>query len=182
MTHISEACDDSNSNVEDVDDVADDESILGSHSESSESENEMALNDEDADPAGIATSSTTVMPVTFNDAEASNTLSFSQIPPYSLNLNGPSDLSMNRKCAPCQPHVKPFPKQKMGKLYRSFHSAFYNKYHWLEYSIEKNSVYCFYCRHFNKRGFDNTTITDCRSFVVDGFRNWKKCYGSLPKK
>ena len=141
---------------------------------SSEYESELDSNDEhelDKDPAGIA-------PLLFDacksttDSATGMTSSFDQASIIASNV--PSDLSQNPECAPCQPELKPFPKQRIGKLYRSFHSSLYESYRWLEYSEEKDSSFCFHCRHFSKHDSDST-------FVIKGFRNWKKCYGSDPK-
>lgn len=32
--------------------------------------------------------------------------------------------------------------------YRSFNSLWYSKYPWIEYSKQKDRIYCYYCRHF----------------------------------
>ena len=57
------------------------------------------------------------------------------------------------------------------KQYRAFVSSLYDKYSWLEYSKMEDAVYCFHCRNF---------AINCKEprFVLQGFRNWKKCYGS----
>src|SRR5437868_4691559 len=52
---------------------------------------------------------------------------------------------------------------------RSFNKLSYDKYSWLEYSIEKNAAFCFYCRLFG------STINSSRSsttYTVSGFSDW----------
>lgn len=72
---------------------------------------------------------------------------------------------------PIQPIGHSFPS-KMQDHYRSFQESWFKKFDWLEYSIEKDSTYCFYCYLFkqsvrgDKFGYD--------SFTRQGFNNWKK--------
>jgi len=54
-----------------------------------------------------------------------------------------------------------FPKDNES---RSFLKQWYDKYDWLEYSILRDSAYCFYCRHFNLNKDKNS---------INGFNNWK---------
>lgn len=42
-----------------------------------------------------------------------------------------------------------FPKTKFGPDWRSFRDAWYTKYDWLEYSVEKDVAYCFHCFFFS---------------------------------
>lgn len=61
-----------------------------------------------------------------------------------------------------------FPKTKIGRDYRCFQLGWLEKYNWLEYSISRNSAFCFVCRHFGvKTNIDPT-------FTVTGYSNWKK--------
>ena len=62
----------------------------------------------------------------------------------------------------------------IGSQYRAFAPSLYEKYSWLEYSKLEDAVYCFHCRHFSINRKEPT-------FVLQGFRNWKKCYGSDEK-
>lgn len=72
-----------------------------------------------------------------------------------------------------------FPKRQFGTgkqaTERSFDSKWYSKYNWLEYSVEKDAVYCFYCRFY---AIDNSA---CKghidsAFISNGFCSWKKQY------
>ena len=65
-----------------------------------------------------------------------------------------------------------FHKTKIGADWRSFLEAWYDKYDWLEYSVEKDAAYCFYCFLFKP-----STINVHHghgAFTKVGFKNWKK--------
>ena len=48
--------------------------------------------------------------------------------------------------------VTDFPKSDIsGKDYR-FQQRWYEQYDWLEYSMEKDAIFCFYCRIFGSQG------------------------------
>ncbi|KAL2532160.1 TTF-type zinc finger protein with HAT dimerization domain [Abeliophyllum distichum] len=49
---------------------------------------------------------------------------------------------------PCQPHVHSFPKTIMGKDKRCFRKEWFSDFHWLEYSIEKDAIFCLNCYLF----------------------------------
>ena len=137
--------DDSNKDMTDQEQSSGSESDIGSEV------------DEDEDPAGIniaapSSSSSTVNADVDLVGDSGMTCLFNQTSDHTIN-----DLSQNPECAPCQPQLKQFPKQKIAKVYRSFRSSFYATYQWLEYSVEKDSVYCFYCRHFAKLNRDSRT-------------------------
>ena len=51
---------------------------------------------------------------------------------------------------------------------RSFKDAWYLKFLWLEYSVEKDATYCVYCYLFAKLG------NRIEVFTSTGFSNWKK--------
>ena len=60
---------------------------------------------------------------------------------------------------------------------RSFRSAWFQQYAWLEYSVLLNAIFCFACRHFGTRVGEP-------SYTLGGFQNWKKahfCDGGLPQ-
>ncbi|KAF8393116.1 hypothetical protein HHK36_021357 [Tetracentron sinense] len=73
---------------------------------------------------------------------------------------------------PCQPRNHDFPYTKFGKQLRRFNPAWFNEYgSWLEYSIRKDAAFCLYCYLFR---IDNGEQAGGESFVVEGFKNWKK--------
>lgn len=63
---------------------------------------------------------------------------------------------------------KSFPCQVYGNERRHFKLQWLQKYKWIEYSIERDAVFCVTCRHFGNQQSKETT------FTVIGFRNWKK--------
>ncbi|XP_022852717.1 zinc finger MYM-type protein 5-like [Olea europaea var. sylvestris] len=67
---------------------------------------------------------------------------------------------------PCQPRNHEFPPTRMANKDRRFCVSWYNEHpSWLEYSIAKDAVFCFYCYLFSSSG---------GSFVNGGFSNWKR--------
>ncbi|KAF3833574.1 hypothetical protein F7725_024778 [Dissostichus mawsoni] len=67
---------------------------------------------------------------------------------------------------PCQPILR-FPKNTEG---RSFQKMWYENKPWLEYSPEKDSMYCFSCRLFlNEQKYSNKS-----AWRVAGVNNWKR--------
>ncbi|XP_038146324.1 uncharacterized protein LOC119786846 [Cyprinodon tularosa] len=82
---------------------------------------------------------------------------------------GPSDISTSREEVPVQPHLSKYPKTLHGTSKRAFNSKWYTNNSWLEYSVSKNSCYCFACRHFSLPNAPDFAFT---SDV--GFSNWKK--------
>ncbi|XP_008181084.1 zinc finger MYM-type protein 1-like [Acyrthosiphon pisum] len=71
---------------------------------------------------------------------------------------------------PVQPILKKYPTTKFGDQNRAFSASYFAKFDWLEYSIINDAIYCFACRNFS-------TACSEDSFI-QGFRNWKKLYGS----
>ncbi|XP_074271276.1 uncharacterized protein LOC141595204 [Silene latifolia] len=69
-----------------------------------------------------------------------------------------------------QPRNHSFPQTEFGtrlKPYkRHFKEAWYEKYNWLEYNIEKDAAFCFVCYLFK----DKTSIPRTDKFVTDGFK------------
>ena len=73
---------------------------------------------------------------------------------------------------PCQPRHHDFPQKKISGIKRRFRDAWFDEYpDWLEYSIEKDAVFCLPCylfkpTHGEQGGGDVFTST--------GFSAWKK--------
>ncbi len=70
--------------------------------------------------------------------------------------------------------LKSYPKSSDG---RSFNSRWFSVFPWIEYDVEKDAVFCYYCRTYG------TAIHE-KKFTVDGFRSWKNAMTSdkgLPK-
>jgi hypothetical protein len=70
---------------------------------------------------------------------------------------------------PCQPTRHNFPKKLQSGQMRSFIKTWYKRFDWLEYSVEKDAGFCFYCYLFQPpriRNYGNDTFTKI------GFINW----------
>ena len=72
---------------------------------------------------------------------------------------------------PCQP-VHDYPVSYFSRKPRRFRSEWYINKKWLEYSIDKDAAFCFYCYLFGrqdigKQGGDET-------FVTKGFKLWNQ--------
>ncbi|CAF1263221.1 unnamed protein product [Adineta ricciae] len=78
----------------------------------------------------------------------------------------PNDISKSSFDPPAQPKLGTYP---VNQQKRSFQSAWYTDRQWLEYSVENNSCFCYYCRHFS---WNKLAVRD--AFSTSGFNNWKK--------
>lgn len=88
----------------------------------------------------------------------------------------PHDISASGRDLPAQPKLKSYPANQQQ---RSFRSSWYADRQWLEYSIQNDACYCFYCRHFSSNKLNAND-----AFCTTGFNNWKKAldkYGGLIK-
>jgi hypothetical protein len=77
---------------------------------------------------------------------------------------------------PCQPKQHDFPIRDIGGN-RRFKSHWFEKFNWLEYSVELDAVFCFVCYLFK----DETKHKGGDSFVKEGFRNWNVMNDRLKK-
>ncbi|XP_075494836.1 uncharacterized protein LOC142532414 [Primulina tabacum] len=68
---------------------------------------------------------------------------------------------------PIQP-IYDYPFAECEGQKRRFQSSWFQKYPWLEFSIEKQSAFCFPCYVFD------TNSTQFDTFTVKGFKNWKR--------
>jgi hypothetical protein len=66
---------------------------------------------------------------------------------------------------PCKPYIYDFPYRNIGDTPRRFNLTWLYNHEWLEYSIKKDSAFCFICYLFKKGSGSN-------AFVVDGWNNW----------
>lgn len=76
-----------------------------------------------------------------------------------------SDLG-TKSSGPVQP-TRGFVATRDVSQMRSFKSAWFRDYRWLEYSIQKQAAFCFPCRIFGPR-------RSSMAFVSDSFDNWRK--------
>ena len=81
----------------------------------------------------------------------------------------PSDIAHYRDEKPVQPQLRNFQKTRVGDRNRSFAVHWYQSYPFIEYSIQRDAVYCFSCRLFpSSSGYADTT------FTTQGCNRWKK--------
>ena len=62
---------------------------------------------------------------------------------------------------------------------RSFQHHWFEKYPWLDYGVEEDSVTCFFCKRLNL----NLLSERCRdeTFLKTGYKNWKKATEKFDK-
>ena len=78
----------------------------------------------------------------------------------------PNDISMSCNDTPVQNRLSKYP---MNEQNRSFQANWFKDRIWLEYSVQNDACYCYYCRHFSSNDL-NADV----AFTVTGFNNWKK--------
>ncbi|KAL5859770.1 hypothetical protein ACOSQ4_001066 [Xanthoceras sorbifolium] len=80
------------------------------------------------------------------------------------------------KMGPFQPMLDKYPLTSDGKQNRSFQKSWFERFSWLEYSIEKDRAFCFPCYLFDNVSSKHST------FTIDGFHSWKriKCGTKCP--
>ena len=74
-----------------------------------------------------------------------------------------SDLGTDK---PKQVALKKYPVKLFGAKKRSLSSSWYLNRDWLEYSVEKDTAFCYACRKFKLVSLDAT-------FSIKGFNDWK---------
>ena len=87
----------------------------------------------------------------------------------------PSDIARCCDDHPVQPHFRSFRKRQMGDRSRSFAAHWYDSYPFLEYSVQRDAVFCFSCRLFSSHSGGDTV------FTKQGFNNWRKTGDKLKK-
>ena len=83
----------------------------------------------------------------------------------------PTDIAAGPDQTPVQPNIK-FPATLIGNKHRSFRSEWYKRYHWLEYSRERDAAYCYPCRLFTTEPGKYW-----ETFTKTGFSDWKHAMG-----
>ena len=74
------------------------------------------------------------------------------------------------KCL-CQPVLDVFPVSYFSEKPRRFKSDWYRGRKWLEYSIEKDAEFCFYCYLFGRQDVGKR---GGKTFVTKGFKLWNQ--------
>ena len=49
---------------------------------------------------------------------------------------------------PSRPILNPYPSSKIDDINRQFSSIYFEKFNWIEYSVNKDAVFCYPCRIF----------------------------------
>ncbi|KAI0510290.1 hypothetical protein KFK09_010891 [Dendrobium nobile] len=76
---------------------------------------------------------------------------------------------------PHQPKNHQFPQTTIGNIARRFNSKWFEDFpDWMEYSIQKDAVFCLYCYLFKPQEQVNTSKGGGDTFVGEGFKNWKR--------
>jgi hypothetical protein len=72
---------------------------------------------------------------------------------------------------PCQPREHAFPRKLQGGQMRGFIKTWFDRFDWLEYSVEKKAAFCFYCYLFKPARIGNW---ENDTFTKDGYVNWRR--------
>ena len=83
----------------------------------------------------------------------------------------PNDIAQTVAFPPVRPVNVKFPATKFGSTTRTFNVAWYNRFSWLEYSVECNACYCYPCRIFGASSSYGRSRPES-TFTSTGFRNW----------
>ena len=87
-------------------------------------------------------------------------------------LTAPTDISSAVSQRPVQPKIV-FPRTSFSAQHRSFNSSWY-KHDFVEYSLERDAIFCFGCRMFPQASSEAT-------FTHEGFNKWKDIGDALSK-
>jgi hypothetical protein len=72
---------------------------------------------------------------------------------------------------PCQTTNHTYERKWVGSGYRSFHDYWYDDHRsWLQYSVDKEAAFCFFCFLFKQPRAENYGI---EAFTKNGFKTWK---------
>ena len=91
----------------------------------------------------------------------------------------PADIAQGKNQRPVQPKLRTFPLSAMKGQQRSFNSRWYTDYPFIEYSIQKDAVYCFPCRFFPSLSHKAEATFDI--FTDKGMHDWEKLRSKLEK-
>jgi len=87
------------------------------------------------------------------------------------------DISLNSDEQPIQPIIN-FPRRKICEKQRSFQSSWYKVYPWIEYSVQLDAIFCFFCRHFTS---SISREKHQNVLIATGYNNWKNISGMAKK-
>ncbi|XP_011409378.1 PREDICTED: putative protein TPRXL, partial [Amphimedon queenslandica] len=93
-------------------------------------------------PTTTTTSTTITTTLVVNTGPAS-------LPSASSSQALPRDIAKTKNDKPAQPEdAVVYPSHTSGNVKRSFQPSWYSLYPWMEYSVERDCVFCFPCRFF----------------------------------
>ena len=88
-----------------------------------------------------------------------------------------TDISTSFHDAPVQPVLNDYPKTSR----RRFNAGYFAQFHWIEYSLNKDAVFCFCCRHFSSTSVYSGETQGNIAFIDYGFKKWKDAKALLTK-
>ena len=119
----------------------------------------------DAEEAGVSVKTLK------SDAEYSVTVIGQSSKKRKKNGTAPADVSQWAGGNLIQPRLREYPMHGEGESHAQlFVSACFDKYQWVEYSQERDAMFCFTWRHFASSAYGNADD----AFTKTGFRRWKK--------
>jgi hypothetical protein len=86
------------------------------------------------------------------------------------------DLFDMKDAGPTQPILLRYLQTVFGDQNRALNLSLEERFSFTEYSVKKDSVYCFTGRRFAPRAGDTGCVLTDRSY-----RNWKRCHAALPE-
>ena len=121
----------------------------------------------------VPTASSTVPSQCHTSALPSESDMTSPSPTVQHVVTGTASIPADIAKLPSDPLSRPkriaYPQSVFGKQRRSFSSALYDKYKFLEYSVERDAIFCNPCRFFGSQSGRKDDV-----MTLGGFRNWKK--------
>lgn len=88
-----------------------------------------------------------------------------------VHVSDVTDIADSKDKQPVQPRNIQFPGTLYGTSYRHFNVRWYEQHKWLEYSVTKDSAFCFPCCFFS---FGSC---EAEAFTTTGFSDWKHATG-----
>ena len=83
----------------------------------------------------------------------------------------PNDLGVDSAAQPEMRHSSEYPVTVFGRKMRRFNPAWYSGRPWLEYSVERDAVFCFLCYKMSSFLTTRQAKADC-ALTIRGYRNW----------
>ena len=83
-----------------------------------------------------------------------------------------SDIAAGPHQEPVQPLHISYPIRKIGKSNRAFNPQWFKTYCWIEYSVQKDAIFCYPCCHFSTGSGRSE-----KTFTHTGFHDWKHALG-----